>query len=412
MRWPWSKREEQRDLFNVGDGILWPNSYAGVSVTPESSDRHSAVWRCKDLLASTVSQMPRDCFSNGQPIEPLPQVLRQPSAVFAWHDWAYAVMQSLLTYGNCYGDIVARSGATGLPLQVELLDPPAVALRFDERGRIECRLNGKLKDYNDLWHVRAFPRAGQLEGLSPIDNAKQDIARGLAAGKMASQFFGQGGVPTGVISFPLETSIEQARKFRASWDEEHTGADRPSWIAPDRRSGYRTAFIGGGATYQQVQVTPNEAQFLETIKANVADVCRFFGVPPEMVAGEAGNSLTYENVGAQALHFQKYGVSRWLTTLDEALSRLVPRPWYCKLKPEGLLRATTLERYQAYNLADFMTVNEKRALENMPPIAGGNVLPPPKKQKGSSRDDHPGNGNGNGSRDYHRDTAPFKEGAR
>src|SRR6266487_1318037 len=330
MRWPWQKREVERDLFNVGDGILWPSTYAGVSVTAETSDRHSAVWRCKDLLASTVSQMPRDCFTNGQPIEPLPPILRQPSAVFAWHDWLYCVMQSLLTYGNSFGDIVARSGATGLPTQIELLDPPAVSLRFNERGRIECRINGKLRDYGDLWHIRAFPRAGQLEGLSPIDNARQDIARGLAAGKMASQFFGQGGVPTGVISFPLETTLEQARKFRKAWDEEHTGADKSSWMVPDKRSGYKTAFIGGGASYQKVQVAPNEAQFLETIKAGVADICRFFGVPPEMVAGEAGNSLTYANTDQQSLHFLKYGVSRWLTTLDEGLSRLVPSMQYVK----------------------------------------------------------------------------------
>ena len=39
-----------------------------------------------------------------------------------------------------------------------------------------------------------------------------------------------------------------------------------------------------------------ESQFLESQKFTVTQVCRVFGVPPEMVASEAGGSLTYANV--------------------------------------------------------------------------------------------------------------------
>jgi HK97 family phage portal protein len=129
--------------------------------------------------------------------------------------------------------------------------------------------------------------------------------------------------------------------------------------------------LDNGAKYKPITIAPEESQFLETTKANVAAVARIYGVPPEMIAGEVGNSLTYANVEQRSLDFLTYGVTPWLVRLERAISALLPRGQFVKFNAGALLRTTTKARYEAHEIgirAGFLTVNEARALEDLPPL--------------------------------------------
>ena len=96
-----------------------------------------------------------------------------------------------------------------------------------------------------------------------------------------------------------------------------------------------------------------------------SQIARVYGVPPEMIVGEAGNSLTYANVEQRSLDFLTYAINPWLVRLDHALGRLLPSTLTVKLNADALLRSTTLERYQAHKVAldaGFMTIDEVRAV--------------------------------------------------
>jgi len=52
---------------------------------------------------------------------------------------------------------------------------------------------------------------------------------------------------------------------------------------------------------------------------------------------------------------------------------MLPRGQFAKIDVSGLLRASISQRYQAYNLgrnAGFLSVNEIRAKEDLPPLDG------------------------------------------
>src|SRR5512132_2188351 len=128
--WPFRRKVESRDLFQIGAIPAIPNTAAGVSVTADTSQRLSAVWACVRLLSDTVSCLPVHAFAQGsrEPTEPAPVILRTPAAGTPLHDWLHQVMPSLLLCGNCWGVITQRAGAAFRPTQIELIEASRITV--------------------------------------------------------------------------------------------------------------------------------------------------------------------------------------------------------------------------------------------------------------------------------------------
>jgi len=312
------------------------------------------------LWDDTVSDLPLDVYRKGErdQIE-TPPVLVEPADGTPTHEFLYSVMVSLLLRGNAFAIVTARSGAGLLPSQLELIHPDRVGVQVQEDGSIVYRVLGREIDRTDVWHVRSYTMPGQVLGLSPVEYARQSIGLGLGVEEFAAQFFGDGATPTGLLTTSDAVSQDQVNRLSEVWHS-----------ARSRRRG--TAVLTGGVTWQPIQIAPEESQFLGAAKFNVAQIARVFGVPPEMIGGESGQSLTYATVEGRALDFLKYSVTPWLVRLETALGRLIPSRQFCKFNVDALLRSTTKERFDAYKVAldaGFMTTDEVRALEDLPPLS-------------------------------------------
>ena len=365
MRWPWQQRHD-RALFNIGD-IPVSSTYAAVPVNPSTAMQHSAVWACVNLIAGSISTLPLAAYRDGDetPLATLPPILRQPSASWSLPDFLYAALQSLLLRGNCYGLIVDRAGAGLLPSQVELLVPERVGVQVD--GRVIWRIDGQEIDPASLWHVKAFTAPGQVLGLSPIQHARQAIGLGLAAEKWAAKFFGESAIPSGVLTTDQDLKRDRAMELKELWNASHHG-------------NRDIAVLGGGAKFQAVTIAPEEAQFLETTQANIRTIARYFGVQPELIGADSGNSLTYANVEQRALDFLTFGLRPWLVRLETALSALLSSTTTVKFNAAALVRTDLLTRYQAHESAiraGWKLRSEVRDLEDLPPIAGIDDQPEP-----------------------------------
>jgi HK97 family phage portal protein len=361
---------EQRDALTLEQLLADDTAptFAGERVTADTAARHSAVWGCWRLLADTVSTLPLHAYRAGEPtpMTPQPPLLGRPSGDADLGDWLYMLTVSLLARGNAYGIVTARSGATLLPAQVDIVHPDKMTVTLDPSdGRVVYRLAGVEQDPADVWHVRAYRFPGSLTGLSPVDYARQAISLGLAAEKFGAQFFGDGSMPSGVIYTDGEVSEPAAKRLQAQWIAARKDNRKPAVI--------------GKAKFEPLSIAPEESQFLESTKANVATICRYYGVPPEMMAAESGNSLTYANVEQRGLDFLVYSVRPWLVRLEHAISTLLPRNQLVKFNPDAIVRVTLKERYEAHKLgieAGFLLKNEARELEDMPRIPGLDDQPP------------------------------------
>jgi HK97 family phage portal protein len=362
-QWPWRRSTQDRALWQVGDTSA-PTTYAGVAVGPDQALRLSAVWACVRLLADCISTLPVHAYRGDDQLAELPPLLRQPAADTPLHDWLYQVVVSLLLRGNAYGLVANRSGATLLPSQVELLQPDRVTVQIDLRQRTTVwRLDGQEIDRDELWHVRAYSSPGQVLGLSPVDYARQAIGLGLAAEKYGAQFFGEGATPSGTLNSDQRLNRGQAMEAKEQWQALHRG--------------HRDiAVLGDGIRFLPISIKPDESQFLETTKANVAAVARIYGVPPEMIAGESAGHMAYTTPELRSMDMLTYTVRPWLVRLETAISTLLPSTQTVRFNPDALVRVALLDRYQAHKVGiegGFLTVNEARELENRPPLAEGGI---------------------------------------
>jgi HK97 family phage portal protein len=367
-QWPWT-RTHDRDLFNIGN-VPTVQSWAGVQVTPDRALRLSTVWGCTRLLADSVATLPLQVFRDDErdPL-PLPALLRRPSADHPeLSDWLWAVMASLLLRGNAYGLVTARAGAGLLPAQVDLLDPDRVTVQEARNAPPVIRVDGQEVDRGELWHVKAFPKAGSILGMSPVGYAREAIGLGIAAEQYGAKWFGDGATPQGVLTTEQQINAEQAEDLSERWNVRHGG----------RR---KVAVLGNGAKFQAVSISPEESQFLGTIKANAATICRLYGVPAGMMAGvELAGHEDYSSPEQRATDFLTFGVRPWLHRLERAISTLLPRNQKAKFNAGAMVRATLLDRYQAHKLgieAGWLLRSEVRELEDRPPVPGIDNQPPP-----------------------------------
>jgi HK97 family phage portal protein len=268
-------------------------------------------------------------------------------------------MASLLLRGNAWGVITDRRGAGLLPAQVDLVHPDRVAVTTDGDGLRVSRVTGEEVNPADVFHVKAYPWPGQLEGLSPIAYARESIGLGLAAEKYGARFFGDSAIPSGVITSDQRIGREAALLMKAEWRNRHGRKQRD------------VAVLGSGARFQPITINPDEAQFLGTIKANVSTICRFYGVPPVMMAGETGGHEDYSSPEMRGVEFLTFSLRPWLARVERAVTGLLPSTQRAKFNPGGFVRATLRDRYEAHKVAieaGFLTRNEVRELEDRPPL--------------------------------------------
>jgi HK97 family phage portal protein len=363
-RWPWT-RTHDRALFNIGD-VPVVQSWAGVSVTPDTALRLSTVWGCVRLLADSVSTLPLAVYRDDDrdPL-PTPRLLARPSADHPeLSDWLWSVMGALLTRGNCWGMISDRAGAGLLPAQVDLLDPDRVGVQEDRDAPPLIRVDGQEVDRAELFHVKAYPRAGSILGMSPISYAKESVGLGLAAERFGAQFFGEGAVPSGVIESDQRLDREAAENLVATWMMRHQGRHKPAVL--------------GGAKYRNITIAPEEAQFVETQRFNVSTICRCFGIPPAMMGGETAGHEDYSSPEMRSTEMLVWVLRPWLHRLERAISsQLLPRTQRARFNASAMVRADLKTRYEAHAIAlasGFLTVNEVRELEDRPPLPEGGAI--------------------------------------
>jgi HK97 family phage portal protein len=367
-RWVWS-RVQNREALTLQQLLAEEGrpTAAGEPVTTDTALRLSTVWGCVRLLADSVSTLPLHVY-RGDDRDPLPTppLLQRPSADFPeLSDWLWAVMASMLLRGNAWGVITARAGAGMVAAQVDLVDPGRVAVTTEGEGRRVIRIGGQEYDRSELFHCKAYPWPGNLEGLSPIAYAREAIGLGLGAERYGARFFGDSAIPSGYLHSDQKLGDEAAAKVKAVWEKAHKGK--------------RDTAVLGGVKWESVSIAPEEAQFVATQKFSVSTICRFYGIPPEMMAGETAGHEAYTSPEMRSTDFLQYSLRPWLYRIERAVSGLLPRTQRAKFNAGGFLRPTLKEQYETLAIgvgAGFVQRNEAREKLDMPAIPGLDDRPP------------------------------------
>lgn len=368
---------------SLRDPTHWRNrdnqGYAGETVTEASVLALSTAWACVNLLAGTIASLPLMVYRTDRsgarqvaPDHPLYRILHDSPNLdqTALDFWEYGCA-SIELRGNMHATI-SRSGSkvTALtpiyaPVQARRLPGGEIRYAWSEDGRsydVEA---------SEVFHVRGFG-GHPLSGLSTLAFGRNTFSLATAIDRAAGETFANGLRPSGVLTFDKFLNDAQRQTVEDKLVGKFAGAMNAG----------RPMVLEGGTTWTQLTINPEDAQMLQSRSFSVEEVCRFFGVPPFMVGHTEKSTSWGTGLEQQTLAFQKFTLRRRLKRIEQSIAKQLLTPAdrangiTVEFNLEGLLRGDSAARSAFYIAAltnGWMTINEVRALENLPPVRGGDV---------------------------------------
>lgn len=133
--------------------------------------------------------------------------------------------------------------------------------------------------------------------------------------------------------------------------------------------------------WQSVSMSNEDAQFIELSGATVRDIARWFNVPLVLLQ-EPDKTATYASAEQFFLSFAKHTIWPITRRLEASANRALLTDserragYYVKFNLRGLLEGDFKTRMDGYRIArdgGWMSANDVRVLEDMPPIPNGDI---------------------------------------
>lgn len=256
----------------------------------------SAVYRCVECVSDTIAQLPLKLYSldaNGYKIEATNIDLyylltKKPNEKMTAFSMMKAAVASMLLNGNAYILIRRENGKIK-----DLLYIPAGLVNVIETAeKIEYQVTGykQLIPAEDMIHLKNMSLDG-VRGVSTLQYARITLGIATASENTAHNFFKSGGAISGILSTPNPLSTKQKEDVRQSWSIAYGSNNDKNGIA----------VLDGNWSFQQLSISPADAQLLDSRKFNVIDIARFFGVPPTKLFDTAG--VNYNSLEMSQLAF-------------------------------------------------------------------------------------------------------------
>lgn len=328
-----------------------------------------SVYRAIDIITSAVAQLPLRVERHGVevPAGEIPDIIKAPSLSFTRSDFLEQIALSLAVTGNAY--ILAKRIGSKI-VELVVLNPHEVLPTQDETsGVITYSYRGRDYRQADIQHLKFMVLPGSLKGLGAIQAARAEIQGAINLRDYAAQWFNGSGQPSGILSTDQALTAEDAKQIRDTWNniDPATGKPLPAAANPSN-----IKVTGKGVKYDPIVLSPRDAQFIESRNFDTLEIARLFGIPATlMLTSTEGSSMTYSNVEQDWLGFVRFTLTKYLRKIEEALTTFTPRGQTVRFQISALLRSDTLTRYQAHQIAlnaGFMTLNEVRAIESLPPL--------------------------------------------
>lgn len=367
-----------------GTGGPWGNPPPGADAAAPSLYGLSlpVVTRCTQLIAESIAGMPWKVYRGRERIDAPrwisdPQQQRVdgripgtdlllPVRFSNVEFWAQAITsylwwgEAILYTPRLRDDAGEPTGPIQTPLYV--LHPEAVDL--DDSGCWVVTDDDTGDEYTldprELIIVRNIVRPGRKRGLGVIGAHAANLGFYGNVRRYADNLF-QRGVPGGYLkSSKPDLDEATARTVKDKWMRAH-GADRKS-----------IAVLNATTEFVPLQLDPQTTQFLDMKRLEAWEVAQMFGIPPAKLGVSMGESLTYSNLESDNAAFVQNALLPVARKFEAALDAQLPYGNELKIDFRSIDRGDTSARYAAYSTgiaSGFLTVDEVRAFEDLPPLA-------------------------------------------
>lgn len=348
-----------------------------ADVSFDSAMQISAVWAAVKIISESIGSMPFAIYEKGtngrtkDTDHSLTRTLtRKPNRYQTPVEFWESMALNLAISGNAYA-IIQRNGDGEIISLLPVSSSQIETTLLRDGTVIHTYITGtdvKVYSSETMWHVKLFGNG--IVGLSPLSYARNSIGIAIASDNRVSKIYSNGAKPSGVLTIDRVLTQEQRATIRTNFAALEEGNQDKLFV------------LEAGMDYQQISMSPQDIQLLDSRRFQIEDIGRFFGVPSILLNQTFGQSSLGSNVyeifnGFYKLNLRPYlekfesSVVRWLMTNEEQ------NKYEVEFDFDALLRADTLTRMQGNREAinsGQLTPNEARMDEGRPKLEGGDKL--------------------------------------
>ena len=298
----------------LSNGYFYPGM--GLSLSGRFST-YAALYKCQPALATVVDKVAaatarltirvwdntpatgkvQDTTSPYARLIANPTTEMSPFAFWRWTQATYEVYGEAFWYkqrANVTRDTFGNVTQSGPVVNLLPMHPSRTAVHRDHDGNVEYIFTLGVASAGILHapasDVVAFLRYnpdGLMRGLSRVEALRTTLLNEDAARRAMESFWQHGARPGLILKHPSTLSQPAQDRLRASADARHAGADNYGG----------TMVLEEGLDATLIPLNAEEAQYIESRKMNMQEVCMVFDVPPPVV--HILDHATFSNITEQ-----------------------------------------------------------------------------------------------------------------
>lgn len=287
-----------------------------------------------------------------------------------------SIVGNLCLYGNAI--VVAYSPEIGIP-PTELIPSSWAYWRVDtdELGRpryyVFQAANGQMIPYNpwEVIHFRFWGPGPNMVGTSPMEPLRRTLQLDDAAIRTHLSSYEKGMRPVGAYSVDGVLKPETATRLRHQLNEVYGGVD----------NAFKVMLLEGGAKWQPMGGTLVDSELINTRKLTREEVVAAYNVPPPVVG--ILDRATFSNITEQHIMGYQDTLQPYTSLIEETIqTQLIDNQplmadQYVEFSYKEVLKGDPVREIESLVRATggpYLTLNEARATQNLPPVADGDQV--------------------------------------
>lgn len=330
----------------------------------------SAFYNGVDQLSNDIAKLPKSVKrKNGKnredysdhPVNYL--ISNEPNSMMTAFDFWKLIVVCMIIKGNGYARIIRNSVTARIESFIHL-DSDDV-LVYEKDNKLYYTHKGETILSEDMLHFKAFSFNGKI-GVSVITFAAKQLGISIDSQNYQQTVYKDRGLGYGVIESDQDVNSDNKKMIESGFNAKMSSQDK-----------FKVPMLDNGMKYKSISISPAEAQFLESNKNGVLEVCRWLNIAPHKL--KVLDNSNFSNMQQQGIEHVQDSIVPWTMRLEQETGRKV----FSKSDKEigafiyfnvnALLRGDMDARKNFYTslvYAGVMTRNEARAFENMNPIDG------------------------------------------
>ena len=357
-------------------------SSAGIDVNEETALSTGAVHQAVRLVSETMGMLPlhtyeragdRDKQKRRAPNHPLYAILhRRPNPEQTRIEFISMLVANMVLHNVAYAEIVRDTAERVRALWP--IPPHLVTEKRDPQTReryYEVRVGGESKPLSarQVLRVRGFSPDGSGRG-GLLHWGKDAIGTMVSAERAGAALWANGMNPGGILTHPGELGEQGIANLEKTISDKHGGIGQAG----------RLLILEENMKYEPTGISPKDAELIASRKFSVLEIARHTNIPPHMLMDL--DRATFSNIEEQGIQFVTYTLGSFIARIEQQInvdlfSAAEQGRYFAEFNVDGLLRGNILARYQAYQVGvqqGFLSRNEVRDLEGLPPFEGGDLM--------------------------------------